>query len=91
MTERALYLVRFEGDDPPDGIADEAVRLAPGLWLAHSEETRSGIYHRVKRLLPAGTPLLVAPLADHPKFKGMAPGALAWLRGLGRERFHPDG
>jgi hypothetical protein len=30
--------------------------------------------------LPRGTALLVAPLAKAPKFKGMEPGALAWLR-----------
>ena len=35
---------------------------------------------RLKRALPPDTPLLVAPLAGRPKFKRMAPGALAWLR-----------
>jgi hypothetical protein len=54
--------------------------LRPGLVLVDSALTRSKLYHRIKWALPAGTALLVAPLAEAPKFKGMAAGALAWVR-----------
>ena len=74
-----LWLAAFASDT---GIAlgEDAVELRPGLWLIRSERTRSRLYHAIKRQLPDGTPLLVAELAGDPKFKGMAPGALAWLR-----------
>ena len=47
--------------------------------------SRSKLYHRIKWQLPGDAALACAPLADDPdgwpKFKGMAAGALAWLRG----------
>jgi hypothetical protein len=59
-------------------------RLADGLWLARTGQTRSKFYHAMKRQLPPDTPLLVAPLDDSregwPKFKGMDAGSLSWLR-----------
>ena len=59
--------------------------LADGLWLVRSALDRSRLYHRIKWQLPEGTPLACAPLGDDPagwpKFKGMEPGALGWLRG----------
>lgn len=58
----------------------DGVELRPGLLLIDSEETRSRLYHRIKWALPRGTSLLVAPLADLPKFKGMEAGVLNWLR-----------
>jgi len=45
--------------------------------------TRSQLYHRIKWQLENGSPLLLAPLSDAPKFKGMNPGALKWLREYG--------
>ena len=55
------------------------------MWLVRSALTRSKLYHRIKWQLPEGTPLACAPLGDDPagwpKFKGMEPGALGWLRG----------
>ena len=54
--------------------------LRPGLMLGDSELGLSPLYHRIKRALPAGTALLVAPLADAPKFKLMESGALSWTR-----------
>lgn len=76
-----LYLVHLDPDpaDHPDPSPD-LVELAPGLYLAESSCTRSQLYHALKRRF-APRRLLVAPLADDPKFKGMAPGAMAWLRG----------
>lgn len=75
-----LYLVYVDVD-----VANHAepspdlVELAPGLYLTESGRTRSQVYHAIKwRLQPRR--LLVAPLAEDPKFKGMRPGVLAWLR-----------
>ena len=78
-----LYLVWHEAEreiDPELAASLDRAELRPGLFLVDSEETRSRLYHRVKWALPRGTALLVAPLAEAPKFKGMEPGALAWLR-----------
>jgi hypothetical protein len=58
----------------------EAVELRPGLLLIDSDQTRSTVYHALKAELPAGSALLVTELHEVPKFKGMAPGTLAWLR-----------
>ncbi|WP_202839571.1 hypothetical protein [Luteimonas saliphila] len=79
-----LYLVYVETresphPDPPPNL----VPLAPGLYLAESSQTRSQLYHALKRRLQPQR-LLVAALADDPKFKGMQAGALAWLRARGR-------
>lgn len=86
----ALYLVWHRATsapstDRPIVWQSDAYPLNDGMWLVRSELTRSRLYHLVKRQLPDGSALLVAPLgdrpADWPKFKGMAAGALAWLRG----------
>ncbi|MFN0262279.1 hypothetical protein ACKTEK_00220 [Tepidamorphus sp. 3E244] len=58
----------------------DAHRVAQGVYLVRSPLSRSKLYHRIKWQLSAGAGLLVAPLADDPKFKGMDEGALAWLR-----------
>lgn len=77
---RALYLVHFDAaSELVDAPPDDAVQLAPGLYLVASSMTRSQLYHAWKRRHDPER-LLVAPLADTPKFKGMAPGALAWIR-----------
>lgn len=62
------------------GAGDDGFELLAGLLLVDSPLGRSPLYHRVKDLQPAGEPLLVAPLDEAPKLKGMAPGAVAWLR-----------
>ena len=54
--------------------------LRPGLVFVDSDQSRSVVYHALKDLLPPDSALLVAALDDVPKFKGMAPGALAWAR-----------
>jgi hypothetical protein len=73
-------MVRHGAGDHPVEIAEPMHPLEPGLFMVRSERTLSRLYHAVKRQLPGGTALLVAPLAGPPKFKGMAPGALRWLR-----------
>ena len=82
----SLYLIFFElGDaEPPTlDLHGDGHALTDGLYLSKSDLSRSELYHRIKWQLRPDTPLLVAPLADHPKFKGMTPGALKWLRNLG--------
>lgn len=77
-----LYLADTDGEavDPAaDGPWLDAFALRDGLMLIDSPHSRSEVYHAVKYLVPEGTALLVAPLADDPKFKGMAAGAAAWL------------
>jgi hypothetical protein len=76
-----LYLVHVDPGAAHEQAMEalDAIALAPGLLLARSAETRSRLYHRVKRA--TGTrALLVGRLAGHPKFMGMAPGSLAALR-----------
>ncbi|GAB5349412.1 hypothetical protein [Alteriqipengyuania sp. 357] len=82
---RTLYI--FSVPEPgriPDqlDLHGDGMCLAPGLYCIASELSRSKLYHRLKWQLPEDTALLVAPLAAVPKFKGMANGALAWLRSL---------
>jgi hypothetical protein len=79
----ALFLVSHEEGraiDPELLLALDHFELRPGLMLVDSPLDLSPLYHRVKWALPAGTALLVAPLAGAPKFKRMKAGALSWLR-----------
>jgi hypothetical protein len=80
---RSFFLIHLADSGLPRGALDDPVfALAPGLLLAHSPLSRSRLYHRIKRALPPGTAMLVAPLSEPPKMKGMAPGALAFIRRL---------
>ena len=80
MDSPTLYLVFLAPDPGVEALALEEVQpLGSGLYLAGSARTRSQLYHLLKRRTQPRQ-LLVAPLADHPKSKGMAPGTLAWLR-----------
>lgn len=58
----------------------EVVVAAPGLAFVDSDDTLSRIYHELKWSLPDGSSLAVAPVADRPKAKGLAPGTTTWLR-----------
>lgn len=78
-----LFLVWHDPEqaiEPELLCALERFELSPGLLLVESADGLSPLYHRIKWALPAGTRLLVAPLADAPKFKLTNAGALAWLR-----------
>jgi hypothetical protein len=78
-----LYLAYLDGHDlgeDLDGPWREVVSLRPGLLFVDSDQSRSVVYHALKYELPPDTPLLVAALPEVPKFKGMAPGVLAWAR-----------
>src|SRR5690606_8832283 len=69
----ALYLVYVDVDVARHAEpSPDLLELAPGLYLTESTRTRSQVYHAIKRRLQPRR-LLVAPLADDPKFKGMAP------------------
>ncbi|MCJ8190570.1 hypothetical protein [Sphingomicrobium aestuariivivum] len=78
-----LYLVLL-----PDGVtvdfAADAHPLGPDIWLVRTGRDRSRLFHDLRDQFARGLPLMVAPLEDSregwPKFKHLAPGALAWLR-----------
>lgn len=77
-----LFIVWVGTDEPIelDDLVGERQQLAPRLSLISSELTQSRLYHLVKWSLPPDTELLVAAVDGRPKFKGMEPGSLAWLR-----------
>jgi hypothetical protein len=69
--------------EPPadlDGPWREARPIAPGLFLLDSTETLSVVYHALKWSLPDGTSLIISPVPQTPKSRGMAPGTTSWLR-----------
>ena len=69
--------------EPPADLAGpwrEAREIAPGLLLLESKETLSVVYHALKWSLLDGTSLIVSPVQQTPKSRGMAPGTTAWLR-----------
>ncbi|WP_424931070.1 hypothetical protein [Amaricoccus macauensis] len=76
----ALFLVWHGGRGTQVSLGDPVHPMAEGLFLVRSARTLSKLYHAVKRQLPADTALCVSPLSAPPKFKGMEPGALKWLR-----------
>ena len=84
MTQALYLLVVPDPDTIPDSLDlhGEGRRFAPGIYCILSDLTRSKLYHRIKWQLADDAALLVAPLEDAPKFKGMDDGALAWLRSL---------
>ena len=78
---KTLYLI-YTPDVTDDAPAIEgSVELMDGLYLIRTEQTRSQLYHAIKRKLDPNR-LLVAPLSDPPKFKGMNAGATKAARGL---------
>lgn len=66
----------------------EVLVAARGLAFVDSDDTLSRVYHELKWSLPEGVALAVAPVADLPKAKGLAPGTNTWLRE--RLRVRPD-
>lgn len=76
----ALFLVWTEAAESANGWPGEVFGLAPGLHLVRTSRTQSRLYHRVKHSLPPGAALLVATLQTGPKHKGLAAGALAFVR-----------
>ena len=80
--DAVLYLAYVGAplDPRAEGPWDEIAVLRDDLAFVRSDLSRSAVYHGLKDVLPAGSALLVATLDEIPKFKGMAPGALAWAR-----------
>ncbi len=77
-----VYLA-WTGSRPPadlPGPWEEVRVLTDDLSVITSGESLSRVYHELKWSLPDGTALLVAPVAEVPKLKGMPPGTLSWLR-----------
>lgn len=69
----ALYIISVRPDPGSlDGVGS-TVRLSEGLYVCRTRRTRSRLYHDVKATARPDQ-LLVAPLLDLPKFKGMEPG-----------------
>ena len=69
--------------DPSTDLAGpwrEVVVAAAGLAFVDSDESLSAVHHALKWSLPPGVALAVAPVADLPKAKGLAPGTNSWLR-----------
>jgi len=60
----------------------EVLETAPGLLLIETDDSLSRVYHEIKWLLPDGCALLVAPLGERPKARGVAAGTVTWLRRL---------
>ncbi|TCD15308.1 hypothetical protein [Oricola cellulosilytica] len=80
--EETLFLVWHDARDREiAGEGPDIFCLAENLYLVRSAETLSSLYHAVKRRTQPGK-LLVARLAGPPKFKGMAEGALKWVRAV---------
>ncbi len=48
--------------------------------MVDSPETLSRVYHELKWSLPDGTALLVTPVIERPKLKGLPSGTTSWLR-----------
>ena len=69
-----LYLVYIRDEVPEEPYPIDAVELDRGLYLVRTEQTRSQLYHAIKRRVSPAV-LLVAPLSDLPKYKGMRRGA----------------
>lgn len=66
--------------DEPSGPWIEVRQVAEGVTLVESTESLSRVYHELKWNLPEGTALVVAPLTERPKLKGLAPGTTTWLK-----------
>jgi hypothetical protein len=79
--DAALYVVRIEGGSSQDAVPDntESMVLSEGLFLVRTSATQSQLYHAVKRRTKPDA-LFVARIDGAPKFKGMADGALKWVR-----------
>ncbi|WP_210650313.1 hypothetical protein [Nocardioides sp. SYSU D00065] len=68
---------------PPDtleGPWTEAREVAPGVLLVDSTESLSAVFHAIKWSLPDDAALIVTPVPQTPKSRGMAPGTTTWLR-----------
>ncbi|SFR04491.1 hypothetical protein [Poseidonocella sedimentorum] len=80
MSGAQLFVVWHGAPSAEISLGDDVHSLAEGMFMVRSERTLSRLYHAIKHQLPADTALIVTPTGGDPKFKGMAEGALKWLR-----------
>lgn len=79
-----------------EGPWQEARPIAPGLLAVDSTESLSAVYHAIKWSLPHEASLMVVPVDQMPKSRGMAVGTTKWLRDrtpgrpTGSSRVAPD-
>ena len=66
--------------DELEGPWSELRVAAPGVLLLESDERLSPVYHALKWSLPEGAALMVSPVVERPKLKGLAAGTTTWLR-----------
>jgi hypothetical protein len=78
-----LYLIYLPDVAVNPREIEGAVELTLGLYLIQTDQTWSQLYHAIKRRLDPER-LMVAPLSDLPKFKGMNAGATTAARRLDR-------
>lgn len=78
-----LAWVSTPADDVLDDLAgpwQEVRQIADGLLLVESTEHLSAVYHALKWALADDAALIVVPVHQTPKSRGMATGTTSWLR-----------
>ena len=75
-------------DDPTtlEGPWSQVRVAAPGVLLLESTETLSKVYHALKWSLSEEAALIVSPVHETPKLRGLAAGTTTWLRARTRPR-----
>ena len=63
-----------------EGPWHEGMLIAPGLIAVDSTESLSAVYHAIKWSLRREASLIVVPVHQTPKSRGMAAGTTTWLR-----------
>jgi hypothetical protein len=78
----AVFLAWTSVELPPEvqGPWEELRLVGPGLALVLSATSLSVVYHELKWSLPDDAALIVVPVVERPKLKGLAPGTTSWLR-----------
>ncbi len=75
-----LYLVVADDVSEPERLGVDRFVVRPDVMLVVTDQTRSRLYHEIKRQQSGDSGLLVCPVDGAPKFRNMNKGALAWLR-----------
>gem|GEM_PF-1082815 len=78
-----LVYLAWCSESIPEDLAGPWVELRPlagGLVLVESGDSLSRVYHEIKGAVADGAALIVAPLRDRPKLKGLPAGTTTWLK-----------
>lgn len=81
-----IYLTYFESPSPGPSRLEQALepaKLRDHLWLVQTDQTRSQLYHRIKKQLDEDAGLLVVQIEHPPKIKHLNAGTTKWIQ----ERF----